>query len=172
MSVPKPILFMDELVRAIFEGRKTVTRRVGQTWAGVQPGRRLWVRECFRLQGWLPNARRAEIAYRAGGVRTVSLGPEDKPLRDCSMHMRWRPSIHMPRWASRLALEVVSVEKDDTPWSISDEEARREGVACADAFEALWRQMHPEPGPRLADRLPEDRWLTTRTTPSRTASDA
>lgn len=44
----KPIIFGDQMVQAILDGRKTVTRRVGKTWAAVQPGRVLWVKEAYR----------------------------------------------------------------------------------------------------------------------------
>ena len=86
------------------------------------PGDRLWVREghgftatvpvsahhrCLRdgfaPQGWL--------AYRA-----------DKPVG----HWCWRPSIHMPRWASRITLEVTEVRVQRVQ-DITEEDAKAEG---------------------------------------------
>lgn len=116
----RPILFSAPMVLATLEGRKGVTRRVVKpvpqmvtdraavTWEGDpavllrlleqngrkcphgRPGDRLWVREAFR------DARAAlaeRVLYRASG--DIACG--------------WKPSIHMPRWASRLLLEITAV---------------------------------------------------------------
>jgi len=96
-------------------------------------GDRLWVRET-----WCPGD------YWTSGVAHDP--PEDiryaadnsaisyatgKPLRidtsDWSDPKRWRPSIHMPRWASRLSLDVVSVGVERLH-DIDDEGATREGI--------------------------------------------
>jgi len=97
------------------------------------PGDRLWVRET-----WCPGD------YWTSGV--VHDPPEDiryaadnsaisyatgKPLHidtsDWSDPKRWRPSIHMPRWASRLSLDVVSVGVERVH-DITEDDARREGI--------------------------------------------
>jgi len=138
----RPILFSGHLVRAILAGTKTVTRRPvrrenkpapGSTWAeclcreidpsdtpcvvcdarfGACPfgetGDRLWVRET-----WGP---------RAGGV--VFRADEGNDPPDGS---RWRPSIHMPRWASRIVLEVTGVRVERLQ-DITEEDAKAEGV--------------------------------------------
>lgn len=80
-----------------------------------QPGDRLWVRET-----WAETDRQdgtPVVAYAAGGCTAIGRegtnGPDvllqnlawgDTPHVD-----RWRPSIHMPRWACRLVLEVTDV---------------------------------------------------------------
>lgn len=153
----RPILFSGPMVRAILEGRKTQTRRVvkpqpahipgigtvlnidtitGRACPYGNPGDRLWVRETWAHRRWMlgdasPNP---TTVYRADG--------ED--LKGCA---RWRPSIHMPRWASRIALEVVSVRVERLQ-DISEDDAKAEGVTikgtsrydgeARDAFEALW----------------------------------
>lgn len=112
----KPILFNTEMVRAILEGRKTVTRRVvksghlrvldspyhkehpdvpDKTLLGklclppYQPGDTLWVRETWA------KSMAGTFMYQA----------DDKAI----MVERWRPSIHMPREAARLFLRVTGV---------------------------------------------------------------
>lgn len=85
------------------------------------PGDRLWVRETWCLQACmvhgdlLPN----KAHYRADGyeVRHVD-GPEKSP---------WCSPMHMPRWASRILLEVVSVRVERLH-AITEEDARREGI--------------------------------------------
>lgn len=150
----RPILFSAEMVRAILAGEKTQTRRPithrhewaieerdGKPWPwhppyvyaeddawmncphGV-PGDRLWVREA-----WAPADGRhsvVPIVYRADG--------DDQPCLDD----RWRPSIHMPRWASRLTLEVVSVRVERVN-EITEDAACAEGISFQDDSKDAWR---------------------------------
>ncbi len=122
MSNEKPILFSGPMVRAILEGRKTVTRRLvkpqpdflgsmtdpttpfktlgpglhGQIVCPYgQPGEKLWVRETFAVYG---DEKMAAIHYRA-----------DRPHDVGRKGLGYKPSIHMPRWACRLLLEVTAV---------------------------------------------------------------
>ena len=97
------------------------------------PGDRLWVRET-----WCPgdywtsgvvHDPPEDIRYAAdNGAISYATG---RPLRidtsDWSDPKRWRPSIHMPRWASRLSLDVVSVGVERLH-DIDDEGATREGI--------------------------------------------
>lgn len=132
-----PILFSAPMVCAILEGRKTQTRRVakapedarhdrgGLAWyspmqgqdTGIypkyQPGDRLWVRETWT------NDPEGGFAYRA------TVDPNWLDLY--SKGLSWRPSIHMPRWASRITLEVESVRVERLQ-DISEADARAEGV--------------------------------------------
>lgn len=147
------MLFSAPMVRAILEGRKTMTRRVvklrygadvvvtnGQVWkparvdyAGYvdcpygQVGDRLWVREAFSG----PHCMDA-----SDGCKAV---PPSK-WGDCSRIWYWadgnptegdwtrpRPSIHMPRWASRILLEIVAVRVERLQ-DISEADAQAEGV--------------------------------------------
>jgi hypothetical protein len=87
-----------------------------------QPGDQLWVREV-----WTPlfeeDTGFCGVAYAAGGM-----AEEDKragEYLDGTDH--WRPSIHMPRWASRITLEVVSVRVERLN-EISESDAIAEGV--------------------------------------------
>ena len=120
----RPIIFNGEMVRAILEGRKTMTRRPNempirdQEWQPVgcpygQPGDRLWVRETFNWSGdneLLPGEPYKKCPERAGytsdNVVWAADGYGEHPQYGKAL---WRPSIHMPRWASRITLEIVSV---------------------------------------------------------------
>jgi hypothetical protein len=80
-----------------------------------QPGDRLWVRETFL--GWYNTADGSfshVAAFKADGYQL-------------EYSERWRPSIHMPRAASRILLEIVSVRVDRLQ-GISDSDARAEGA--------------------------------------------
>jgi hypothetical protein len=103
------------------------------------PGDRLWVREA-----WAPADRSVfgqsydcdppqSIIYRANGVALIHRVGEP-PVEACPPQNytpsdgRWRPSIYMPRWASRLTLEVVSVRVERLQ-QITPEDILAEGVA-------------------------------------------
>lgn len=155
----RPILFSGEMVRAVLDGHKSVTRRV-VTWKtrfpdfiggrgeeqdpskwgwffdgpshhgymvlgrGLnecqdhgsisipcpygEPGDRLWVRESFQ--------------YADSGQQDVFYAADDE-----RSSVGWRPSIYMPRWASRLTLEVTKVRVERIQ-EISEEDAVAEGV--------------------------------------------
>lgn len=94
-----------------------------------QPGDRLWVRETWA--GWLagdfPN-----INYRAGGGEPNGLNPPSEgydPTHACWTDWKWRPSIFMPRWASRILLEIVAVRVERLQ-AISEADAEAEGIEC------------------------------------------
>ncbi|MEW3783125.1 hypothetical protein ACM74W_01850 [Pseudomonas aeruginosa] len=149
----RPILFTGPMVRAILEGRKTVTRRVVKPQpdflgsmvdpntpfktldAGLharitcphgEPGDRLWVREA-----WAADAQVDAIAPRDLSQGEPIWYPADFSVRQtgCSMISkgRGRPSIHMPRWASRILLEITAVRIERLQ-DISEKQALAEGV--------------------------------------------
>lgn len=160
----RPILFNGEMVRAILEGRKTVTRRVihaditerikgdPQDVLKYCPfgkvGDGFYVRETFRCVGW--HTRDAVIAYRASGdedwlneyARRCHIVGEKRiaPTR------HWRPSIHMPRWASRITLEITDVRVEKL-WDIDDKAAKAEGMTShwpRYAFTELWNSIYKD----------------------------
>ena len=143
----RPILFNGDMVRAILSGAKTQTRRPvkgvdAKNWIqeprtgfgthviqaadrgccpfGV-PGDRLWVREAF-----------VEIAGRAHHRAGGNLHFDGKPYTG-----KWTPSIHMPRWACRITLDVTEVRVERVR-DITEEDARAEGFESRDAFIGAW----------------------------------
>lgn len=100
-----------------------------------QPGDRLWVRETWN---WfdpeaIPQARRgmrADFTGRQGErqIEWCAAYSADGPLAYPGYEGRdhWRPSIHMPRWASRITLEIVSVRVERLQ-DISEADAMAEG---------------------------------------------
>jgi hypothetical protein len=123
-----PILFSTPMVQAILDGRKTMTRRVMK----VQPeafcggvmrpllttcpygwiGDRLWVRETWQ-QGQR-NGSDLVLFYKASHEKEVD---ED---------IKWKPSIFMPRWASRITLEITGVRVERLQ-EIKEKDAKAEG---------------------------------------------
>lgn len=136
-----PILFGDEMVRAILSGRKTQTRRPCKVqpakgwepacyftgapqhgWSNYRRGRnavweqdgsrywpryavgdRLWVRETFRMRS--RDSFRLKTSCDEG---LFSVAPEYRATTKVSVHGPWSPSIHMPRCASRITLEITA----------------------------------------------------------------
>lgn len=137
-----PIPFQGDMVRAILENRKWVTRRTSKRWAKVRVGDRLWVRESWCV---------GKVAVRLHGESygmIVIRGPLPKSRPDdCILRYSasWqgkdlptmRPSMFMPRWASRITLEVVSV-REERLQDITEADARAEG--CDAHWEAGWRE--------------------------------
>ena len=152
MSI-KPILFNTEMVTALLEGRKTETRRIvkpGHLWAlksryrrehpeitdqriieelclpPYRPGDVLWVRESwavlYNVTGWPTGG---SVGDKVGYIYKA-----DNLLSGMEPQPRWRPSIHMPKEAARLFLEVTEVHAERLQ-DITAEGCLREGVEPA-----------------------------------------
>ena len=101
-------------------------------FAPYQTGDLVWVRETFGPGiGDSPAPQRVYVAYRANG---------EYPERLRATHV-WRPSIFMPRWASRLTLRVTDVRAERLQ-DICEEEAVEEGALGVDDFSALWDSIN------------------------------
>ena len=168
----RPILFSGEMVRAILEGKKTQTRRVlnrDKLYNGFafddpriacacpygQPGDRLWVRETFAPEGdagacwyragipdWFAGKYRGWLDYPYKLDRVIE--PPEK--------MVWKPSIFMPRWASRITLEVTGVRVERIQ-DISYEDCCRETGAPL-----KWEGEGEEPYPRQMKAIFRELW--------------
>jgi hypothetical protein len=101
------------------------------------PGDRLFVRERFRLiEG--DGSERSEIQYADASFKCLpddlySDDPVYGRLIDWTAHhpLAWKPSIHMPRWASRITLEITGVRVERLN-EISEEDCWREGIEVLD----------------------------------------
>ncbi|EHR9592458.1 hypothetical protein KU915_000157 [Salmonella enterica subsp. enterica serovar Muenster] len=172
------MIFNGEMVRAILDGRKTQTRRpvkfpfrdvnlgcelsgnelAGEVSAGNywnsrvgQPGDRIWVRETFRVHSRATDV--ATLVYRASVRNSWTEQTHRVPVAVCNKPVtpeKWTPSIHMPRWASRITLEITDVRVERLN-SISDSDASKEGCCIADmesgdclsdVFTRLWTSIY------------------------------
>jgi hypothetical protein len=90
------------------------------------PGDLLWVRETFKY--WEdPYNGQDYVVYKAGGDKQPFPNEPDIPyLNRNSFNGKWKPSIHMPKWAARIWLEVTGV-KVERLQDITNKDARAEG---------------------------------------------
>lgn len=149
----RPILFSGPMVRAILAGKKTQTRRIVKPrWLPIveeclrvngkwvfttlgydlttpygEPGDRLWVRETF-CPNWCD-----EVIYKADGGSAVEAGYEREPS--------WKPSIHMPRKASRILLALTGVRVERLQ-SISEKDAEAEGCGISERYCKVEPRVH------------------------------
>ncbi len=113
-------------------------------------GDRLWVREAWRCNGWATDV--ATIFYQASEGDGYTAMCEQYPVagkRALRVDGKWRPSIHMPRWVSRLTLIVTDVRVQRLQ-DISEADAEAEGIGSPEiahfgcsikAFAALWNSL-------------------------------
>lgn len=172
-----PILFSGPMVRAILEGRKTVTRRVVKEElpaktdatkrspygfyrdrdtglfkvlgsvqfvrqtnervanrglkAPYEVGDRLWVRET-----WQPHPE-AGVRFPEGSIPADAVVyAADLTKEEYNDSKPWKPSIYMPRAASRITLEVVGVRAERLK-EITNEDALKEGIESDDYLERI-----------------------------------
>ncbi|EMP7085104.1 hypothetical protein REZ51_002012 [Klebsiella variicola] len=113
-------------------------------------GDRIWVRETFSPVDDTQYGGEKWVDYRA----TPKFEASHPAGWDCAPNdaeaLKWRPSIHMPRWASRILLEITNVRVERLK-SISDGDAIREGCSTtdmksgdcvADVFARLWASIY------------------------------
>ncbi|HHQ6551534.1 TPA: hypothetical protein ACSTJZ_001385 [Serratia fonticola] len=85
-------------------------------------GDRLWVRETFRLFDKYQECGCSDFPCNCPAHNTPIYRASNKDCED-----KWTPSIHMPRWASRITLEITNVGVQRLN-SISQKNAAREGI--------------------------------------------
>ncbi|HDY8008063.1 TPA: hypothetical protein ACGUOU_000655 [Vibrio vulnificus] len=193
-----PMIFNTDMVKALLDERKTVTRRPVKVdyergmkgpvvrgrngevsvlsfapVAGLCPfgnvGDLIYVRETFTPDpdadhdSW--NDHELSYAEWVGCEMSSRFLPDALKVNehclykaDCKIDMKWTPSIHMPRWASRLTLKVTDVRIERVQ-DITEEQAIKEGInkhhqipafkspigyhtSPAYAYEELWNSIY------------------------------
>lgn len=167
------ILFSGSMIRALLAGTKTQTRRILKPQPTVNSaGLLVWERKSWFVQGtpkdvaiaqrigvgdrlWVKenHAIVPRTAYRMSEGVEQTLRPDDDHDAavyaaewDRSKPGRWRPSIHMPRWASRLTLIVTDVRVARLQ-AMTFNDLESEGIvpinACMSVDEALaaWQKL-------------------------------
>ncbi|MEH9098433.1 hypothetical protein RAF55_05745 [Klebsiella pneumoniae] len=118
-------------------------------------GDRIWVREAFRVHSRATDV--ATLVYKASERNSWTEQTHRVPVAVCNKPAtpeKWTPSLHMPRWASRILLEITDVRVERLN-SISDADAKAEGccygrgggipdfaVNPADHFPTLWASIY------------------------------
>lgn len=120
-----------------------------------KPGDRIWVRETFQgplfdfdqMDAYCKDSTPFEKAqfcvYKADGKPAPEFFDADDNLHCC-----WRPSIHMPRWASRITLEITDVRVERLN-AITESDAEAEGITytgfgdlLVDGYRYLWKSIY------------------------------
>jgi len=154
-KIEKPMLFSGSMVRALLADLKTQTRRIAKlncsgrvlgkvgkrkaNWHPDDPdailaaphpvGSRVWVKETHVFG---EDDRGYYVLFTATNTRDYSgqefmLGNEFDEEHNGFKQTLKKPSIHMPRWASRITLEITNVRLERLN-EISEEDAKAEGV--------------------------------------------
>jgi hypothetical protein len=184
----RPILFTAEMVRAILAERKTQTRRLVRPtpvdldelwpnddshieWGDVvekldyyvgcgycpygKPGERLWVRETWQ---WVCEDKGGNRTTEPNVMKTYVGCWYEYAATSTEPPPKWRPSIFMPRKASRLTLEIVKVRVERLQ-DISEADVYAEGMTrptfaidtCFDEYRELWDKINGKRAPWASD---------------------
>lgn len=166
----RPIIFNSESVGAILEGRKTQTRRIvkdfnmleifkipniekSDVFKGFEKikcpygkiGDRLWVREKWADMICVASTKKG----KGKGEKSPSYWATSDEVEREILKSSWKPSIFMPRWASRINLEITDIRverlQEISPKDVIAEgivEKYGDGLALRDKFENLWNSIH------------------------------
>lgn len=107
----------------------------------------LWVRESYKHWGncYEAGEQFAYVEYKADNesAKLLARAPSRGPSHS-SEWKRWRPTIHMPRWACRIELELTAVRVERVQ-EITAEDIRAEGL-LDDDFWGLWDSLNAKRG--------------------------
>lgn len=171
------ITFDPASARALLQGRKTQVRLVAGHWLGsLLPGAIIYGHEACapgRLQDGvelLTDLKRAEFVAFSDGWRRDRAGNGWQSRPPVDPNEKWIAAPHMPFWACRIKLELVS-QRIEHLQDISPLDLRNEGLvsylggllwrrpasrskvhlSARKAFASCWDISHPVPGLRWAD---------------------
>ena len=137
-----PILFSAPMVRAILDGKKTMTRRIYKTCFNTwQVGDRLWVKETYLVAQ--DDSNNTKIIYAATDPNLMGIGFNYSVK--CSSKTQlpiWKPSIFMPRKYSRITLEITDIKRELLR-DISEDDAKREGFDNRQEFIDYFEEINP-----------------------------
>jgi hypothetical protein len=155
----KPLIFSTPMVRAILEGRKTVTRRIIKP----QPKAPLWCaishehegRSCWMEEGadqlakdfhWFKSFEIGDILWVRETFEHGCMGGfiykadhDDQELSESCL--TWKPSIYMPRAAARIFLKIKAI-KVERLQNITFQDIKREGFKEGESFNRLWDKIN------------------------------
>lgn len=92
-------------------------------WHAVRPKDRLWVRESWTHE----SASLAEARAQFEDITTRGSGIYYLATEVAPQTLKWKPSIHIPRWASRITITVTQT-KIERVQDISDADCFAEGI--------------------------------------------
>jgi hypothetical protein len=171
----RPILFSAPMVCAILDGHKSMTRRVAKIdrvdghpqesrikVATMRNGKRFWLNSQADHPAHINQAcpygqpgdqlwvRETHLAFDENRVH-YRANYEIDPVGDKENGIVWTPSIHMPRWASRISLEITGVRVERLQ-EISGADAIAEGIDLStvpdyvfgyqEAYRDLWESIN------------------------------
>jgi len=130
------------MIRAILEGRKTVTRRIGDRYKDWKKGDLIWVKETFYHIG-----ETGEVFYRATGDSNLG--------KELSWPGPWKPSIFMRRAFSRIILEMTADAREEPLQDITEEDCDHEGTQFYEEdgsdlignFKNVWYSIYGDKAP-------------------------
>lgn len=164
-----PMLFNGSMVRAIMDDSKTQTRRIMKRQPNIDPQTGDWLfigsdgsQEVHPIEQWIEIQTKLHFPYGKVGNRiwvkeTFGIHPDFNPPYNfdgpyvyratdpdwqTTENWKWKPSIHMPRAASRILLEITGV-RPELLTDISDADAIAEGI----------ESFRPAPGDGPAETL-------------------
>jgi len=126
------------MVRAIRAGVKRQTRRVGARYERWEPGDLLWVRESFWVQ--------PELWAESHGPQPIHYAADVQDPAEIEDYVK-KPSIHMPRWASRLTLRLTANRREHI-FDIALDDVAAEGFRTLIDFLMAWAALHPGLSPQ------------------------
>ena len=152
----RPIIMNTEMVRAILAGRKTQTRRVMKPQPELDDGVLYWENSFFNpmcFTGLCPLGKIGDKLWVKEAWTRDGCG-NSRYKTDHEAGFIWKPPSRMPRWASRITLEMTDIRVEGVQ-DISEEDAKAEGcegiicnheaiddcggvMACTDCMNTGW----------------------------------